>query len=782
MDHSVFDYTATDSWSWPSEDEDFSSSNVASPPLFNPQGYVLTLAGGNGAGFVDGPPTEARFHSPEGITVATDGTVYVADSKNHAIRSISSARVTATVVGDGTAGWADGPVSSAHFSHPTGIAWFNHQNGPKGALLVADRDNHRIRLVNLDEGTVSCLAGRCGVGTESKTESLAPTTPGPGYADGSGDVARFDGPSGIAITSDGKMAYIADTNNHLLRGINISSLLGSEGVSELSPSSTTLVFTVAGTVEPSEPGFEGGLESCPPPCMHGVPGHRDGNLTFAKFVNPIAVAVEEGNGAVIVTQPHSLRRVDLAEIVTEVESREVSRTGTVSTLAGDGVFPGVLDGNGTEASFTTPSGVVSASDGEIFVADVGSCRIRRVLPVEHSSQEVSSCSATLTSLLRPRGCSSYDPPVDNFVRTASSLSGNINYNHRFQQSKMGFVIHDCLGSPPMDELHRTPVGPGFELAVGMNVSSLTENTELGTTIAVICPSGCSWEAGEVRGGEGGIYSDDSAVCGAAVHSNSILSSEGGFVLLTLLPGVNTSVGGGLSGNAVVESEPIPSGGHPRMFSVEPLSRSQLSVQTISGGFNTTTGLDPFCGYLDGQPPQKALFSEPRGLVISSAGALGVDNLLLIADSGNNAIRAASFSMCTFPCENGGTCSGHDTCSCTSGWKGVDCTIPDCSGSPCGSREICIAPNTCSCIPGYQGIDCNVPQCAMECLNGGSCSVPDVCTCPLGWFGPDCGVPLCTQTCGNGGNCTSPDTCSCPTDWQGEDCRTPVCSQVSIGEV
>ncbi len=465
---------------------------------------MLTLSGGNGAGFVDGPPTEAKFHSPEGIAVATDGTMYIADSQNHAIRSISpTTRVTATVAGDGTAGWTDGPLISAHFNHPTGIAWFNHQNGQKGALLVADRDNHRIRLVNLDEGTVSCLAGRCGNGTVSKTESLEPATPQPGYADGSGDVARFDGPSGIAITLDGTMAFIVDTNNHLLRGINTSTLLRSGGASssELSPSSAILVFTVAGTLEPAEPEFEGGIESCPPPCLRGVPGHRDGNLTFAQFIYPVAVAVEEGDGAVLVTQPHSLRRVDLAEMVTEVESRGINRTGTVSTLAGDGVFSGLLDGNGTEASFTGPSGVVSRSGGEIFVADAGSCRIRRVLPVELSSQEISSCSTSLTSILRPRGCSSYDPPVDVFNRAVSSLSGNINYNHRFEQDKIGYVIHDCLGSPPMDELDRAPVDPeGFTLAVDMNISSLPENTELGTTIAVTCPSGCSWGAGKVRGG------------------------------------------------------------------------------------------------------------------------------------------------------------------------------------------------------------------------------------------------------------------------------------------
>ncbi len=766
---------ATDSWSWPSEDEDFSLSSVASPPLFNPQGYVFTLSGGNGVGLADGSPTEARFHSPEGITLANDGTVYVADSENHAIRSISPARMTTTVAGDGTVGWNDGPVISAHFNHPTGIAWFDHQNGPKGALLVADRDNHRIRLINLDEGTVFCLAGRCGVGTVSKTASLSPATPEPGYADGDGNVARFDGPSGIAMASDGATAFIADTNNHLIRGINTSTLIGN---SELSPSSTSLVFTVAGTVEHAEPEFEGGLESCPPPCMHGVPGHRDGNLTFAKFIYPVSVAVEEGNGAVLVTQPHSLRRIDLAEMVTEVESRGVNRTGTVSTLAGYGVLPGVLDGNGTESSFTGPSGVVSTADGEVFVADADSCRIRRMLPVEISSQEVSSCSASLTSLLRPRGCNSYDPPVDDLGRAASSLSGNINYNHRhFNETEMGYVIHDCLGSPPMDGLDRTPVGPGFKLAVDMNVSSVAENTGIGTTIAVMCPPGCSWGAGEVRGGEGGMYSDDSAVCGAAVHSNSILSSEGGLVLLTLLPGVNTSVGGSISGNAAVESEAISSSGHPQMFSVEPLSRSQLSVQTISGGFNNTGGLDSFCGYLDGQPPQKALFAQPRGLVIAPAGLLGVDNLLLVADSGNNAIRATSLAMCAFPCENGGTCTGHDMCTCNSGWKAVDCTSPDCSGSPCVSREICVGPNMCGCIPGYEGMDCSVPQCAINCLNGGSCSAPDACTCQLGWFGPDCSVPLCEQTCGNGGNCTSPNQCNCPTDWQGEDCRTPVCTQV-----
>lgn len=103
--------------------------------------------------------------------------------------------------------------------------------------------------------------------------------PQPGLADGHGSVARFDSPRGLEAGSDGTV-YVADTNNHLIRVVNASQF----------------VFTLAGSVATQEEGAGSSptnepLPGCPAPCLRGVPGHRDGNLTFAQFHFPADVTI-----------------------------------------------------------------------------------------------------------------------------------------------------------------------------------------------------------------------------------------------------------------------------------------------------------------------------------------------------------------------------------------------------------------------------------------------------------------------------------------------------------
>jgi hypothetical protein len=118
--------------------------------------------------------------------------------------------------------------------------------------------------------------------------------------DGEGDVARFDMPRGVAVDFDG-WVFVADTNNHLVRYI--------------SPNGT--VHTLAGNLAVAESDAQGRpLPGCEPPCLKGVPGHRDGNLTFAQFYYPSDVAIGL-NRTVVVTDQHRVRMITYAGFVSE---------------------------------------------------------------------------------------------------------------------------------------------------------------------------------------------------------------------------------------------------------------------------------------------------------------------------------------------------------------------------------------------------------------------------------------------------------------------------------
>lgn len=169
-------------------------------------GVVTTVAGSGVAGYADGTGTLASFSSPTGIAVdvrlsSPNGMLYIADSGNHRIRVINAAGVVTTLAGNGTAGYADGTGSGAMFNSPSGVFAFVYW---AGKVYVADSLNHRIRMVT-SLGVVTTLAGS-GVA---------------GYSDGVGSRATFNFPFGICGDYGyTESLYVTDRDNHCIRSLS----------------------------------------------------------------------------------------------------------------------------------------------------------------------------------------------------------------------------------------------------------------------------------------------------------------------------------------------------------------------------------------------------------------------------------------------------------------------------------------------------------------------------------------------------------------------------------
>ncbi|UCC92210.1 MAG: hypothetical protein JSW25_05915, partial [Thermoplasmata archaeon] len=151
------------------------------------------FAGSGREDIVDGPRERAALAQPSGID--TDGArLFFADSEVSAVRLVQDDEVR-TLVGKGLFhfGDVDGKLPVARFQHPLGVLWND------GVVLVADTYNHKIKLIDLEIGSVHTLVG----------------TGESGYSDGPGRHAMLSEPNDIALL-DGNM-YIADTNNHLVR-------------------------------------------------------------------------------------------------------------------------------------------------------------------------------------------------------------------------------------------------------------------------------------------------------------------------------------------------------------------------------------------------------------------------------------------------------------------------------------------------------------------------------------------------------------------------------------
>eukprot|EP00667_Euglena_gracilis_P008451 EG_transcript_8565 len=112
---------------------------------------VSTFAGNGRPGFQDGTGAKAQFSLPMQCATDVDGTMWVAENNNHAIRRVAPDGSVVTVAGNGTPGYADGQGAEARFKRPMSIVLDGNGN-----LVVADIDNDCIRLVT-PAGFVSTL-------------------------------------------------------------------------------------------------------------------------------------------------------------------------------------------------------------------------------------------------------------------------------------------------------------------------------------------------------------------------------------------------------------------------------------------------------------------------------------------------------------------------------------------------------------------------------------------------------------------------------------------------
>jgi uncharacterized protein (TIGR03437 family) len=383
-------------------------------------GVITTVAGNGHWGFAgdNGPATSAELNEPMGVALDSAGNLYIAEWGNNRIRKVSNGVIT-TVAGNGTRGYGgdNGPATGAPLNYPAGVAMDS-----AGDLYIADTYNNRIRRVS--NGVITTVVGS---GTQGYSGDTGPATSAKLYApsdvlvDAAGDLYLTDGgnnvirkvsngvittvagngtqgysgdngpatsaelhePVGVAVDSAGNL-YIADMLNNRLRKV-----------------STGVITTVAGNAFPKYSGDNGpaasaellgpyGVAVGPAGDLYisdtgnnvirkvsngvittvagsGTPGYSgdNGPATGARLSTPLGIALDSGGNLYIADEGNSV-------------VRKVSN-GVIATVAGNGTW-GYSGDNGpaAQAQLAGPNGVAVDSVGNVYIADYGNSRIRKV--------------------------------------------------------------------------------------------------------------------------------------------------------------------------------------------------------------------------------------------------------------------------------------------------------------------------------------------------------------------------------------------------------------------
>jgi sugar lactone lactonase YvrE len=278
------------------------------------QGIITTVAGNGNSGYSGdgGPATAAKLNQPAGVALDHLGNLYIADTHNQVLRKVTPKGVITTIAGNNTPGYRGdgGPAGIAQFHQPTQLAIDEADN-----LYIADTNNHVIRKID-SHGIITTVAGN--------------NTPGYSGDHGPAIAAQLQQPQDVSLDQQGNL-YIADSNNHLIRKIDLSGN----------------ITTVAGN---NTQGYSG-----------------DGKIaTAAQLDWPASVAIAR-SGNLYLSDTHNYR------------IRQVNTTGHITTVTGNGTLG--YSGNkevATVAQVSQVFKVIVDNTGNLYISDTNNHRLRKL--------------------------------------------------------------------------------------------------------------------------------------------------------------------------------------------------------------------------------------------------------------------------------------------------------------------------------------------------------------------------------------------------------------------
>jgi uncharacterized protein (TIGR03437 family) len=330
-------------------------------------GKISTVVGNGNLGFSGdgGAATSAMMHLNTGLAIDPSGNLYIADSLNNRVRKVAGTTIS-TIAGSGGYSYSGdgGPATAAQLNTPEAVAV-----DAAGNIYFADTANNVVRQIS-SKGVINTIAGN--------------GTAGFGGDGGAAGSAQLSAPQGLAVDASGNV-FVADTANARVRKISggtITTVAGSgtqgyggDGAAATSAQLNTpvgLAVDKAGNIYITDVSASVIRKVAPNGIITTVAGN--GSQGYSGDTGPATGAMLNGPQGIAVDASGNLYITDTLNGVI----REVTASGTISTIAGNGIDGYAGDGGpATSAEFGSPTGIVADSAGNLYIADSGS-RIRKV--------------------------------------------------------------------------------------------------------------------------------------------------------------------------------------------------------------------------------------------------------------------------------------------------------------------------------------------------------------------------------------------------------------------
>lgn len=582
--------------------------------------------------------TSACLKRPYSVVMDAAGNLFIADADSNRVRKVSTAGVITTVAGTGLPGFSgdSGPAKNAQLDMPSGLAV-----DKSGNLYIADIGNSRIRKVAAATGIITTVAGN---GSDTPSGDGGPATS-----------AGVD-PYGITLDSAGNL-YIADFWNDVIRKVdavsgNITTIVGTGGTGYTGDSGSATSATLNGPVSVAfdstgnlyiSDQYNNAVRRVTPDGIintfvgTGTLGDSgdNGQAAQATLFLPDAVSVDTTNSKLYVLSFDRIRVVDLNSKV-------------ISAYAGSGDIGFSGDGGGAlAAKFYTPIDVFAAANSDVFVADSGNYRVRRIragmIETVAGTDVKDGGLATAAYLNGPEkvaiaanGDLYISDTYHNRIRKVAAVDGRIstiagNGNHGYSSGRIGApggIVIDSTGNIIFADFdnHRVQrITPGGSMTTIVGAASLPK-------------SGFSGDGG-IAGSALLKNPSDVAIDAAG---NLFIVDYGNFRVrkVDAATGLISTVAGngrpGLSGigGPATQATMIPSGvaadAAGNLYIADLNSRvlkvATSGTVTIAAG----TGLAGYSG--DGKAATSAQLAAPSTVAVDAAGNL------YIADYGNTSVR------------------------------------------------------------------------------------------------------------------------------------------------